>query len=191
MRPSEVIKRTFSVRLVSVTVLCIVLSVVLSSLLFYYSMDRDIGETYGQKIRMLGFYKTELVTHSLFIFSGFALLAFFGISASGVLQTHRVVGPLVRTRLVAKQLADGKFDVTVRFRDGDAVPLIADSLNQFARAYGDRYAVLDNSIRDMYRDAVAMGELIQQGDIEGAFALRVRIVERMRELNSVLEGIKL
>ncbi len=186
----QAIRRSFSVKLVSVTVLCIVLSVVLSSLFFCYGMDRSIGETYGEKIRMLGFYKTEVVTRSLFIFSGFGLLALFGISVSGILQTHKVVGPLVRTRFVARQLADGKFDVNVRFREGDAVPLIADSLNQFAGAYRERYAAMDNSISEMYQEAVAMGELVRKGDIEGARTVRVRIAERMYDLNKILEGIK-
>jgi signal transduction histidine kinase len=190
MHPLDSVKGTFSVKLAALTVLFIILSLLLSSAFFYYNMDKGLGETYAEKVRLFSVYKFEIIKQSIFIFSGFALLAFFGIAASGVLQTHKVVGPLVRTRIVARQMSEGKFDVSVKFREDDAIHQLADSLNQFARSYEGRYAVLHSGVREMYQDAQEMRELLQRGDSEGARAIRMKIAKRTKELNEVLSGIK-
>ena len=191
MQTIQAIRRTFSVKLVSITLLFVIISVLFSSAFFYSNMDRTVGDTYDQKIRMVSLYKFEIVKQSLFIFGGFAILAFFGIAVMGVLHTHKIVGPLVRTRMVARQFADGQFDVVVKFREGDAIQPIADSLNQFAKTYRGRYALMHDSIHEMYKDAEQMRDLFQTGDVEGAYAARARIVERTKEVNGMLSEIKL
>lgn len=191
MKPLDTVKNSFAIRLIAATVFCVTLSALLSAAFFYYRMDRSVGDVYEDKIRMLSHYKFEIVEQSLMIFGGFAFLALLGIAASGVLQTHKVVGPLVMTRSVAKQFADGNFDAVVKFREGDAIQPIADSLNKFARIYGERYAATNNCLEEMYREAREMKELLQKGDTNGASAVRVKIVEKTKELEGMLSDIRL
>jgi len=191
MQPLDTVRKSFAIKLVAATVFCVILSALLSAAFFYYRMDRSVGEIYEDKIRMLSLYKFEIVEQSLVIFGGFAFLALLGIAASGVLQTHKVVGPLVRTRIVAKQFADGKFDTVVKFREGDAIQPIADSLNNFARTYGERYAATNNCLQEMYQDVREMKDLLQKGDMDGASATRAKIVKKTMELDGMLSDIRL
>jgi len=191
MHPLDVVHRSFPVKLVALTVLIVVLSALLSAGFFYFGARQGIGESYGQKIAMLSLYKTEVIRESIFIFLGFGLIAVFGVAVIGVLHTHKIVGPLVRTRNVARQLAEGNFDVTVRFREDDMIHSMADSLNNFARNYAGRYQLLRSGVQQMQRDALALRELIDAGDVQGAAATRMKMVERMQELNRILAEIKL
>ncbi len=190
MQPRETVKRIFAIKLVAATISFVLFSALLSAAFFYYEVDRDVGETYEHKIRMLSLHKYEIISRSLVIFGGFAFLALLGIATSGVLQTHKVVGPLVRARMVAKQFADGKFDMVVKFREGDVVQPLADSLNNFARSYGERYAAMNGHVQEMYRDALEMRDLLQKGDLDGASAARTRIASRTKELGGVLSDIR-
>lgn len=191
MNHLEVIHRSFSTKLVGLTVLIIILSTVLSAGFFYFTASRSIGESYEQKITTLSFYKTEAIRQSAFIFLGFSLIAALGIMVAGVFYTHKIVGPLVRTRMVARQLADGKFDVDVTFRSGDMIQGMADSLNHFARTYDARYQLVRNGIGEMHRDALALRGLIEAGDMEGAAAIRAKMAKRMQEINHMLGGVKI
>jgi methyl-accepting chemotaxis protein len=186
----ETVHRSFSVKLVALTVLIIILSALLSTAFFYFGAGHSIGGSYEEKISLLTLYRFEVVRESVFIFIGFALIAIFGISVIGILQTHKVVGPLVRTRAVARQLAEGNFDVAVKFREDDMIHAVADSLNGFARSYGGRYQQLRSGIQAIHCDALALRELIDAGDMEGAAATRLKMVERMQELSRMLGGIK-
>ncbi len=190
MHPLDVVHKSFSVRLVALTVLVVALSALLSAVFFYFSSGHGIGETYEQKIAQLSLYKFEVIRESAFIFIGFGLIAMFGIAVIGVLHTHKIVGPLVRTRMAARQLSEGKFDVAIRFREDDMIHTIADSLNNFARIYGSRYQQVRNGIQDMQRDALALRELIEAGNMEGAAATRLKMAEQMQELKKILAEIK-
>lgn len=190
MNHLEVIHKSFSIKLVGLTVGIIIISTLLSAGFFYFSVSHGIGESYEQKIATLSLYKMEVVRQSAFIFLGFAIIAVFGITVIGVLQTHKIVGPLARTRMVARQLADGKFDVAVTFRAGDMIHGMADSLNHFARTYDTRYQLVRSGIQEMHRDALSLRELIEAGDMEGAAATRAKMAQRMQEVSRVLGGIK-
>lgn len=191
MNHLEVIHRSFSTKLVGLIVLIIVLSTLLSVGFFYFSVDHSIGESYGQKISALSMYKVKVIRQSAFIFLGYSLIAALGIMAAGVFHTHKIVGPLARTRTVARQIAGGSFDVAVSFRSSDVIHSMADSLNRFAGAYGNRYQLVRDGIQEMHRDALVLRELIEAGDMEGAAAMRAKMAERMQEINRVLRAVKI
>jgi len=190
MRPVEVLNRSFSVRMVAMTVLIIVVGALVSAAFFYVNIDRDLGETYHQKLATLSLYKFEVMKQSFFIFAGFAILAFFGVAIFGILHTHKVVGPLVRTRVIAKEFAGGNFNVPVKFREGDAIQPVAESLDRFAKVYGGKYAQINDSVHEMQSEARELRELILKGDVEGAAAKRKKIADEVEKLNRALGGVK-
>jgi methyl-accepting chemotaxis protein len=190
MLPLDVLNRSFSTKLIASTVLIILIGALVSAAFFYSSVDQAMGETYDQKLMMLSLYKFEVIRQSSFIFAGFALAALIAVSVFGVVYTHKIVGPLVRTRIVARELAEGNFDVKVNFREGDAIQPLAATLTRFAQTYGGRYEMISNSAHDMYRNANELKELIQKGNLEGAAEARARIAERVDELSRVLGNIR-
>jgi methyl-accepting chemotaxis protein len=191
MHPPDVLNKSFSVRLIAATVLIVIIGALVSAVLFYSSVSRDIGETYYQKLTMLSLYKFEVVKQSFYIFMGFAMAALIAISVFAVVYTHKIVGPLVRTRSVAREIAEGNFDVKIKFREDDAIQPVADTLTRFARAYGGRYEMISNSAHDMYRNATELKELIQAGDEGGAAAKRAMIEKNADELSRMLGNIKI
>ena len=49
-----------------------------------------------------------------------------------IMFTHKVAGPLVRILHVMKQMTQGRFDLQVRLRKGDALDELAQAVNQLA-----------------------------------------------------------
>ena len=49
-----------------------------------------------------------------------------------IMFTHTVAGPLVRILSAMKQMTQGKFDIHVRLRKGDALDELAEAVNQLA-----------------------------------------------------------
>lgn len=190
MDPREVLNRQFSIRMIAVIVLFIISGALISAGFFYYYADRELGETYSQKIETLSLYRSEIIRQSLFIFLGFASVAVVGVAVFGTLYTHKIVGPLVRIRGIARELAAGNFDVRVKFREGDAIHPLAESLDNFAKVYGRKYEEINRGIHELHRNSTQLRDLIAKGDHEGAAVMRERIVEKARELNDILSGIK-
>jgi len=51
-------------------------------------------------------------------------------SLMGILLSHKIAGPIYRVERVAEELAKGNLDISVRFRKGDDLKHLADSLNE-------------------------------------------------------------
>ena len=49
-----------------------------------------------------------------------------------IMFTHKVAGPLVRILHAMKQMSQGRFDIQVRLRKGDALDELAEVVNQLA-----------------------------------------------------------
>ncbi|MBI5639648.1 MAG: hypothetical protein HZA17_04400 [Nitrospirae bacterium] len=190
MKPREVLNKKFSVSLIASIVLIIVAGVLLSAAYFYFHIDGVLGETYNEKLVVLSQYKFEIIRQSLYIFLGFFLVAIFCVACFGILHTHKIVGPLVRIRTVARELANKNFNVYIKFREGDAIHPMAESLDYFAKVYGKKYGDIGSGINELYNDACELRDLIKKGDAEGAAAKRARIAARTGELNRILSEIK-
>ena len=50
----------------------------------------------------------------------------------GIRWTHRVAGPLVRIKWALEQMAQGRFDLHLTLRKGDALVDVADAINRLA-----------------------------------------------------------
>jgi len=48
---------------------------------------------------------------------------------AGIILSHRVAGPIFRVECVARELAKGNLDIKIKFRKGDELQELADSLN--------------------------------------------------------------
>jgi len=82
------------------------------------------------KLQLKEFY-AALFLRLLLIF----LIGFFVNVLFGLVFLHRITGPLQRVRNVLNQLIEGKTpEGSVKFRQGDFTPEIADSLNRLVAA---------------------------------------------------------
>ena len=60
------------------------------------------------------------------------------VSWFGVRVTHTVAGPLVRIRAALADMAQGKFEINIRLRKGDALTELAEDINQLAESLRHR-----------------------------------------------------
>ena len=58
----------------------------------------------------------------------------------GVFISHKVAGPLVRIHAVLAQMAEGRYDIRLTLRKGDALTELADDINRLAAALRQRGA---------------------------------------------------
>ena len=56
----------------------------------------------------------------------------------GILLTHKVAGPLVRIHAALAQMAEGRFDIHISLRKGDALVELADAVNRLALSLRNR-----------------------------------------------------
>lgn len=185
------VSRLLRTRLLIVTVSILVTTVLLCTVFFYYYSNKEIGQTYSQKIFTLTQFKEEIIKDSIFIYVSFAIVAMFGIVIFAVLFTHRIAGPLVRVKAIMQQIAEGNLDIVVKFRKEDVVHPLADTLNDLVNRYRKRYSVIGESVDKIHEDALEMLRLIEEGNVEAAEGKRIEIAEKTEEINKILSGIKL
>ncbi len=56
----------------------------------------------------------------------------------GIRWTHRVAGPLVRIKWALEQMVQGRFDLHITLRKGDALVDVADAINRLAASLHTR-----------------------------------------------------
>ncbi|MBI5100261.1 MAG: hypothetical protein HZB33_00265 [Nitrospirae bacterium] len=186
----NILSSGFRRNLVYVSLLITVLSASAASLFYYYFLNRSIGESYGEKVRMLLSYKDEIIGESLIIFSGFSVLALAAVTVFVVLYTHRIAGPLFRVRAIAKDLSEKKFDTYVKFRQTDAIQPLAEALEHFISVYGKKYSDIGDTAGKMKNDVFKLKEFILKGDAEGALVMRSKLDEKAEDLKKIVAGIK-
>lgn len=60
------------------------------------------------------------------------------VSWFGVRVTHQVAGPLVRIRAALADMAQGRFDIRIKLRKGDALTELAEDINRLAESLRNR-----------------------------------------------------
>lgn len=186
----DIIARPFRKKLFAGVALFLLALILINSVFFYHYMDKGLGELYAQKVFTASYFKTELLKDTLSIYGLFALICLFGIAAVVILNTHRVVGPLVGVKRVAARMAEGGFDVTARFRKKDAVLPLADALNDLTANYRERHSSICKAIDELYQDTCELSLLVQNGDPQAAEDKRLKMARKVEEMNKWLSGIK-
>ncbi|MDP3297598.1 MAG: HAMP domain-containing protein [Thermodesulfovibrionia bacterium] len=187
----KVIDRRFKIRFIAVIVLILIVAFSISAAFFYFYTNKELGETYTQKIYAITEFKTIVIKDTLFIFIPPVIAAIIFIVITIILYTHRIVGPLVRIRAVTQQISEGDLDILIKFREKDAIKPLADALNNLALKYRERYSRLGSLLEEISKDTDEMYQFIEKGDAEAIEDKRNRILKKTEEIKSMLSGIKL
>ena len=62
------------------------------------------------------------------------------VSVFGIRLSHKVAGPLVRIRAALADMAQGRFDIRITLRKGDALTELAEDINRLAESLRNRSA---------------------------------------------------
>ncbi len=164
------IKRQMQMRLFLKVLSVVLLGLVLSSAIFFYMSNQEVGETYRQ-------FHIQARNFLDFLLPGIAIAFMVGLVVAisiALFFPHKIAGPLYRIEREVKEMV-GEGDLRVRFtvRDGDEVGDLADALNTMVgklrtkierlNAVADELSALSedqNIDRERLRETVGMLERI-------------------------------
>lgn len=129
------IKRNMQLRLLGKVMGVALLALVMTSLLFYFYSNQEVGETYGQfHVKLNNF--LELLLPAIMIS---AVVGSVAALCLAIFLPHQIAGPLYRIEQILMNKV-GEGDLSVRFvlRKGDEVTDLADALNSMIEKLGER-----------------------------------------------------
>jgi len=188
---SNVINRHFRTRFIAIISVLLLLALSISAAFFYYYANKELGDTYREKIYTIAQFRAAIIKDTLLIFISPLLISAIFIIITIILYTHRIVGPLVRIRTIAQQITEGNLEILVKFRRKDAIKALADSLNNLSVRYKDRYSRLNVYLEELYKDANEMRQFIEKGEAQAVEDVRKKTLRKAEEIRNMLSEIRL
>ncbi|MDP2167019.1 MAG: HAMP domain-containing protein [Thermodesulfovibrionales bacterium] len=190
--PLKAIKTTFTVNLSLRIVVLMAAATAVSGVVFYsLASQSGLAASYGSVISNASVYKAEILKKSIFIYALFTMPMLAGVVFLSVLYSHRVAGPLQRVKKVSRDIAEGKLDVKVRFRQNDIIHPLAESINRMAESYNMRYSRLRGSVERMQEEAQALEASVKGGDMDDAGKAIAALSMSSKEIERLLSDVKL
>ncbi len=121
---------------------------------------------------------TEIIIIPVVILAGI-----FG--AAGVFLSHKIAGPIYRVERVAEEIGKGNLGVTVRFRKGDDLLHLADSLNKMIGNMKNMVAREKKAAEEIF---VICGKL--EEDLNNEKDLRPEVRLSVEKLNALVKELK-
>lgn len=188
----KAIKDIFSVELAIKVSLIITLGILVSGAIFYLiSGQTELKHGYGEIIATASNYKLIVLRESLIIFFVFGVLIAGGIAVLSLFYSHKVVGPLYRVKQSAKEIANGRLDISIRFRKGDAIHPISESLNKMINNYRERLSRLHTALQALMSESAEFGVSFRRQDTEKTKQSTERLLALTKEAEEALKGLKL
>lgn len=191
MNPFKVVSRTFSLSLLTTITRFVIVGFLISGAFFYLYTDRYLGETYAERLVNISAYKDTLIKTNIYIYAVFAFVVLVAVALFSIYYSHRVTGPLCRLRLFAKDMADGDFGTTFKFREGDLIHPLSEAANGFSLKYGKMYSELNRVVDEMQKDALELEKSIAENNHEQMNDARTKIAASVEELSRMLSEVRL
>ncbi len=176
LRRTYLVNRVFQVRFIMEIIAVVLISTMLAAVSFYLLADWELSSTFFSVHR-------EVQDIRLVLLPAVALtaLVIFGLVAGLCIyivlrETNRLAGPLYRFEQNVRKMAEGRFDLITRLREGDELQGLADALDAMAKGVGgaagrarDAIALLRVRVEEL-----AAGAALAPGEAD---TLRQRIAE--------------
>ena len=106
-------------------------------------------------------------------------------TAIGIILSHKVAGPIFRVERVAQELSKGNLDIRVKFRKGDELHELADSLNEMI----DGIKAIVREDKDITEKLVKISNKLTK-DIDGEKSLKKDVKDAVDELKEIVGKLK-
>ncbi len=189
LKPSEVINKGFSGRLLLLILGVFIVFTVFSATYIYLDLYRPLDTHYSAIVSIISGISDTLTAKTLRINAISFSLIFAGIMVLGVLYTHRIVGPLQRVKMFAKIVRDGKMNTKMTFRKKDAIQPFKNSFNTMTEQHSERLARINSEVQELKSALSSLkSSAAEGGDREKEMEKVLLKEEKIREL---LSDIKL
>jgi len=188
----KAIKDVFSVELAIKVSALISIGIVVSGIIFYLvSAQTEFRHDYGGIIASVSNYKLIVLRESLIIFLVFGILITGGIAVLSLFYSHKVAGPLYRVKQTTRDIANGRLNITIKFRKGDAIHPISDSLNKVTNNYRERLSRLEGALKELKAESAEFEVSLRRQDREKTMQSTERLLSITKEAEDALKGLKL
>ncbi len=160
--------------------------ILLTTVIFYFSVHQQPGASYEETFRILLQAKEEILTKSVIIYTFAFVIILTGIVIITLLYSHRVVGPMRRISRVAEKISAGDFSETITLRRNDAIQPLADELNDLIEAYRKTLSELILRVDEIKEESARAGAA---GVGEGKGSTD-RIAGKIKELEGLVGNIR-
>lgn len=191
MQILKVLSRSFPVKLFGIVAATVIAGTLITAVFFYGYAEKNLGQTYAQRLMNLSDFKQEVVKKSLYIYLFFGALMSASLIVAAIYYSHKVAGPLVRIRIFAKDMMSGKFGGGVKFRSGDVIHPVAEAAEGFSKRYGERRDGLEKITEEMIAAAGELRKSIDADDGQKMQNAVNAISSGSKELDRMLSEIKI
>ena len=163
-------------------------------LLLYFSLSRQLGDSYGSAIYTI--YDLKIRALPL-IFASFYSVLILGlvtaaIAAISVLFSHRIAGPLYRLEKNLDAIASGDLTVSTRFRGMDQLSSLADEMNAMVRSLNHASRSVMDSAEDLKAAEDALKALLDmeappEAELKEAAGALKASIEKMKKAVSFIK----
>ncbi|MBI5191622.1 MAG: methyl-accepting chemotaxis protein [Nitrospirae bacterium] len=157
--------------------LYLLLGIALSDLLFYYTTDHSLGETYYDALVVL---EVARQTSMLFIFSVSSfiyIVALVMVFLASIVMSHRISGPMYRLKRCAESVARGDLTTRAVLRDGDQLMPQAEKFNKAVGSLHDGVALCSSRAEGLMNLSYKLEGALGSGECAGEKA--GEIIEEM------------
>ena len=139
------VKKKLQLRLLFRVVGILLVGVMISTLVFYFYSNREIGHTYRMAHIRAGDFLDFLLP---IVIISFAISIAVGI-AMALFFPRAIAGPLYRIERELERLAAGDFATNIGLRRGDELVELADRINSVSKGLGKKMTVLVDTGKEM------------------------------------------
>ena len=139
----------------------------LTGIILYFSAHQPLGPTYQESFTRLAQLKEEMLIKSIITYCLITALILAGVIFITVIYSHRVVGPLVGIKRVAKAVADGDLTQSIHIRRKDAIQPMAEALNALICSYKTKIQLVDQQAKILQDKLDHPENLILSSEIAG------------------------
>ncbi len=169
------IKRQMQIRLLFKLLSVVLLGLALSSAIFFYMSNQEVGETYRQ-------FHIQARNFLDFLLPGIIMAFLVGLIVAVVIALffpHKIAGPLYRIERELKERV-GEGDLRVRFtvREGDEIGDLADALNTMVAKLKTKVERL-NAVADEL-SAIAVDKEIDRERLKETVSMLERILKEFK-----------
>ena len=106
-------------------------------------------------------------------------------TAVGIILSHKVAGPIFRVERVAQELSKGNLDIKVKFRKGDELHELADSLNSMI----DGIKSIVREDKDITQKLIRISDKLNE-DVNKDKGLKKDVKDAVEELQLIVGKLK-
>jgi len=191
---SRILERAFKIRFGLKLCFFTLLGGAAVVLLLYFSLSRQLGDSYGSAIYTI--YDLKIRALPL-IFASFYSVLILGlvtaaIAAISVLFSHRIAGPLYRLEKNLDAIASGDLTVSTRFRGMDQLSSLADEMNAMVRSLNHASRSVMDSAEDLKAAEDALKALLDmeappEAELKEAAGALKASIEKMKKAVSFIK----